>query len=233
MKKTRPFHSGFSLVELLVAMAIIAMLVALLFPALKKAKDTARSIACLSQLRQFGQANHMYAEDNKGYLPVSVTTSRLYDYLLSPYVGYDWDKQVSKPAPSLYHCPMGKLNSLVNAYRSRGYAYNRDISYFNVNKTAFLPSMETPALMLLMLDAFYDYSSGSHEEHIVGQGTSNPGGISLSASLKYIDYQRHSGQVNVLFGDAHVKSCRPGLYVATSGGFIVKGSKWTNGGNEY
>lgn len=220
------------MVELLVVIAIIAMLVALLFPALKKAKDAARNVVCLSQLRQFGQANHAYAGDNKGYLPVSDTTAQLYDYLLSSYVGYDWDHRTSRPEPSLYHCPMGTLNSLVNAYRSRGYAYNTRISVNNMNKTAFISTMETPSVMVLMADTFYYYSPGGRMEHVIGQGVNNPGFINNSGSMKNIDY-RHNGQVNTLFGDSHAQARPPGTYYATYGGFIIQGSKWYNGGSEY
>lgn len=60
---------GFTLVELLVVVAIFAVLAALLFPALGRAKEKPRATACLSNLRQWGLAYRMYADDNEGFLP--------------------------------------------------------------------------------------------------------------------------------------------------------------------
>ena len=60
---------GFTLIELLVVMVIIALLVGLLLPALGRAREEARKTQCRSNFRQIGLAVHMYAADNKGFLP--------------------------------------------------------------------------------------------------------------------------------------------------------------------
>ena len=61
-------HStGFTMIELLVVMVIIALLVGLLMPALASTKDYARTIQCMSNLRQLGMAMMMYKNDNGGY----------------------------------------------------------------------------------------------------------------------------------------------------------------------
>ncbi len=64
-------EKGFTLIELLVVVAIIAVLAAMLLPALKSARDRAKTIVCASQHKQFATAFTQYVNDNRDYLPTT------------------------------------------------------------------------------------------------------------------------------------------------------------------
>lgn len=104
--KLRSFPSGargapsFTLVELLVVIAIIGILMALLAPGLKAAREMAKSIQCISQLREIGIAIHAYAGENSGYLP-GVTDS------MDEIEVYPSENTV--PRTPLFECAYGEL----------------------------------------------------------------------------------------------------------------------------
>ncbi len=68
MKRT-PFNSGFTLIELLVVIAIIVILAALLFPAMRRAKDKAKRTTCMSNLKQVNLGLRMYTDDFSDLAP--------------------------------------------------------------------------------------------------------------------------------------------------------------------
>jgi prepilin-type N-terminal cleavage/methylation domain-containing protein/prepilin-type processing-associated H-X9-DG protein len=89
---------AFTLVELLVVLAIIALLAALLLPVLGRAKESARATACLSNLHQVGIALQIYVSENNNKLPVmrdvvpdpAVVATNVFptiDKVLSPQLG--------------------------------------------------------------------------------------------------------------------------------------------------
>ncbi|HRT58452.1 MAG TPA: type II secretion system protein, partial [Candidatus Paceibacterota bacterium] len=88
------WRRAFTLIELLVVISILAVLMALLLPALARAKEAGRATACLSNLRQAGVAIQLYVQDNNNRLPFmrdrSLTSSNDLpgpDVVLSNYLG--------------------------------------------------------------------------------------------------------------------------------------------------
>ena len=78
-------HSAFTLLELLVAIAVIGLLVAILVPSLSAVRERARQIQCVSNLKQIGTAFYLYADERGGVYPEAWNASlslRWHDELL-------------------------------------------------------------------------------------------------------------------------------------------------------
>jgi prepilin-type N-terminal cleavage/methylation domain-containing protein len=62
-------RSGFTIMELLVSIAVIAIIASLLLPALSRSKESARTVICMNSNKQIGLATALYAEENRGHIP--------------------------------------------------------------------------------------------------------------------------------------------------------------------
>ena len=156
----------FTLVELLVVIAIIAILSALLLPSLGKARDTAKSMKCMSNLKQFGAAGLMYASDYNDYWVIFYGPSAGCWYNKSAFITYLTGKQYQNSyTDSGYTLPPGMVcPSISNPNLQNGlasatlYGMNEqgidDINWWSTSTNAYLLSkIARPSLKLAHIDA--------------------------------------------------------------------------------
>jgi len=124
-RRTARYSSAFTLLELLVVIAVIATLAALLLPALARVKAKARAVTCLNNLKQWGLATHLYISDHDDLLPPEGSPNGLsresawyinlpHELGIPPYCDLSWRTNPAAPlGRSIWICP-------ANTNRSNG-----------------------------------------------------------------------------------------------------------------
>ena len=203
---------NFSLVELLVVIAIIAILSALLFPALGKARDTAKRINCVGNLKQLGVVFNLYCDDYEesfppGWVPgpANWPPGPLWAHRILPYLG----RCTFVGRDNIFNCPVPQ--NAADALWSPHYAYNPTISpaydttvtpmqpqVFNGNNhfCTFRKHIRAPGGSFMLVDHYAQKVGGWHE-------------VNPPLTETKLGTYRHVGRIaNWLFVDAHVEGLR-------------------------
>jgi len=198
-------RSGFTLVELLVVIGILAVLAGLLFPALAAARRKGHQAACQSNLRQIGIAISMYTQDNDGMLP-SCNTG-----YVTP-VTWTWRAMVYPYARNaqMFMCPAERMSpafdgTIPDVESQSGYAINAvhwqmgpptPPGDYWLNEAM----IGRPAETIDVTDGYGRYELANGNE----TGPNSHGFVRDDPAAK-----RHLGGANYLFCDGHVKSLKP------------------------
>ena len=189
MRQSRQTPRAFTLVELMVAVAVIGILAGVLLPVLSRARETARRTRCLSNSRQLALATDAYREDNRDWYPpmwVADSPPTRWMNLLKVYVeSYD-----------MYDCPSSKHTKcpwdpeIYMAYGMNVYNFGGVCMWYSVQAD----SVEVPTQTILFADAI-------DGKYYVGSGSR------FRDPVQFVDYRHTDGFVAGFF-DGHTEHLR-------------------------
>ncbi len=219
---------AFSVIELLIVVAVIAILAAILVPAIGRVRERANATKCASNLRQIAIAANMYAAENNGDFP-SLTGEAddgggqvTWLEQLRPYIHVEG----SNEAIELINCPAAEhyLEVDGNSKTTHAYGWNPRLipdTRTKADGSKRLPfksiKVQRPSETILMADAGQRYPSGWGFGYFAFGGVYNPS--SAETALTDADFTRygasasnpsfstrHGGVGNAVFVDGHVQS---------------------------
>lgn len=218
----RKMRKGFTLVEMLVVMAIIAILAGILMPVFVQAREKARAISCVSNLKQLAMAELMYAEDNNGCLsPIYATGQNWQRTGYWPHILYPYVRN-----KAVYICPTSKYEKWHDWYQ-RPPDVEDVVSSYGLNCTVFnlfpLPkvgSIKRPSDCFMMADTKGALWLGPHFGF---PGNLVPGGCIATQLVLH-----HSEGLNVAYFDGHVKWSKAQSFWAPSIWHLKLCLPWAN-----
>lgn len=241
MKSRFPGHPrAFTLIELLTVIAIIAILAAMLFPAINGAMGKANATRCMANLRQWGSGLTLYLSDNEGIFPEQGTGAggqadalapNAWFNVIPPYVGQLtmatlWtNRAIPRPRDkSLFICAASPADIAPAAGRPRDYYCSYSVNlWLEARNRGCGASGQSSFGKLLRLSQLKNAA-------VFPVIADNPPGIGANGQFGYLyawthanymgfpakgDAFRHNGSANIVFGDGHAASFKKSaIYVS-------------------
>ena len=209
MPETCGKRQGFSLVELLVVVAAIAILMGLLLPALKVAKQKAFQTFCANNMKQMGLAINSYTIDNDDWMPLSRIVppyppipGNVYSWLSEIHEYIDGKPLTSTHISNVFTCPAGEREVCWTGGNGGNYMYDTYLGNYSVTwgyptyasyGPRKLGRCRAPANCAVVIDG----QNKTKDLCIFDFG-------SFATAVAYVHF-RHSKGTNVLLADAHVE----------------------------
>lgn len=205
---------AFTLVEILIVLAIVALLAAILFSAFDRVRSSARTASCASNLRQIGMALQLYTADNRGFYPSLQTRTNIKCswpesiYPLVKNTGVFWCPSAPNGEYRL-GCPP-EDDSWGDSITQRR---NWHGSYEMVQLYTGSPTARFNEIRLRHPSStvvFFDGQGGLSSYDLRTRNAGLPPGFPLTTEDQLLDFQlsipdRHNGGVNACYADGHVK----------------------------
>ncbi|MFQ5461086.1 MAG: type II secretion system protein [Phycisphaerae bacterium] len=221
---------AFTMIDVVVVMAIIVLLLAILVPSLSHSRELARRVLCAGNLRQWGVATRFYRDDYNDYLPSEGTYTNLakphsWFNVLPPYLGLPAYKDIERvdnaikefPSLHVWICPS---KNLTDAFKSRS---GKNQFHYGLNQvldglgTAPRVSSDTPGYVSDVDHPIsaYPFAAEPHTVWMFDIAPNSPAGTPRSVANRFQrDFQGrrmgrfHGDYANVLYLDGAVADCR-------------------------
>jgi prepilin-type N-terminal cleavage/methylation domain-containing protein/prepilin-type processing-associated H-X9-DG protein len=231
VRTKRKSRSGFTLIELLVVIAVIAILASMLLPAVGRAKASAQSASCQSNLRQLQVAWMLYADDNADQLAGSISVGRANQAGSWVLGNAKRDTTITNleagvifryaPNAGAYRCPGDKSTVTgqpplvrTRSYTLNGWMHSRqddqglspgfffDYTTFSSMHHKYSQIVQPPPAFTFV---FIDENNLSIDDGLWNQDSDGP-----TPTSRWISFptDRHGGGANLSFGDGHVEHHR-------------------------